>query len=473
MHGNDASIIKLFSLKQITIIILLIFIYLLPANGQKQSLPDFTWGNAAYFNLNVGEAIYFDQTELKLLEIKNHYNRIKIGNDTVWVKVSRRTLPFYVSGLRIFVADNKNVKELTDDSEVHDLLTKDALICVSSFLHPMLDSQHYIFPISFSDGFVWKGEESGYMFAYLGLIEQNGEKKQLSQSGIEFDLQDARGKEKHWIVAIENSKVAWIETKTNNGGEKQSTVLLQSEPQTEIFYLYQRLNGKNVQVRRGQQLMRGEPLGTAGGNGSEGEFQFSVIKSDTVPSYEFRNGNIVNFFPQIFELYFNRTDNFSKRFSKGRISFGKTSHRSGNEMNNEAFEEYMGKGWVFGQWNIADKVETVTKGEQGNVRLQRIIFGNSLAERKNPNDWFDYEINVPDGTYRIRAKVGDAGLAATQQVLFEGVNAGTFSTAKGEYVWTPERVVRVTDGKLTVRIKVDAQNQKPAGLSEIVFQRAN
>ncbi len=464
---------KSFALKQITIIVIFVFTSLLLANGQEQTVPDFTWGNASYFNLNVGETICFDQIELKLLEIKNHYNRIKVGSDTVWMKVSRRTLPLYVNGLRIFVADNKHVKALTDDNEVHGLLTKDALICISSFMLPMLDPQNYIFPISFSDGFVWKGEEEGYLFAYLGLKDENGEKKYLSNAGITFDLKDAHGKDKHWIVAIESSRVAWVEAQTTNEKEKQNTVLLQSESQPEIFYLYQGLNSKNTQVRRGQKLMRGEPLGTAEGINDGQDFQFSVIRSDTVPSFEFRSGNIVNFFPQIFELYFNRTDNYPKRFSKGKISFGKTSHRSRNEMNNEAFEEYMGKGWVFGQWNITDKTETVSRGEQGNVRLQKKIFENSRAERENPNDWFDYEINVPDGTYRIRAKVGDAELAATQQILFEGVNAGVFSTAKGEYVWTPERVVRVTDGKLTVRIKVDAQNLKPAGLSEIVFQRAN
>lgn len=460
-------------MKKNTIIILLHFVCLLAAYGQKPTTPDFTWGNASYFNLNVGDTIYFDQTEVKLLALENHFSQIEIGGDTVWAKVSRRALPLFVNGLRIFVADNKNVKALTDDPEVHGLLTKDALICVSPFMLPMLDPQNYMFPVSFSDGFMWKGEEEGYLFSYLGLKERNGEKEYLSHAGINFDLHDARGKEKHWLIAIENSRVCWTETKVDNEGGKQNAVLLQSESQLKIFYLYQGLYDKNLQVKKGQQLRRGEPVGTAWGiNDATGHFQFSVLRSDTVPAYEHRNGNVLNFFPQIFELYFNRTDNYPKRFSKGQISFGKIVHGNRNELNDSAFEEYLGKGWVFGKWNVTDKVETVSSRDKGNVRLHKVVFKNSPGESKNPNDWFDYEINVPNGTYRIRAKVGDVGIAAAQQISFESVNAGKFSTAKGELVWTPERVVKVTDGKLTVRINLDLENGSPSGLAEIVFQRA-
>jgi hypothetical protein len=52
------------------------------------------------------------------------------------------------------------------------------------------------------------------------------------------------------------------------------------------------------------------------------------------------------------------------------------------------------------------------------------------------------------------------------------VNAGTFPLSDGEQKWTNERIVKVNDGKLTIRIYVDENNEKVAGISEIVFQRA-
>ncbi|MBW6492371.1 MAG: hypothetical protein K0B15_14405 [Lentimicrobium sp.] len=42
----------------------------------------------------------------------------------------------------------------------------------------------------------------------------------------------------------------------------------------------------------------------------------------------------------------------------------------------------------------------------------------------------------------------------------------------GEFNWTGERVVKVYDGTLNVRIYTDTENEKVEGLSEIVFQRA-
>jgi hypothetical protein len=58
------------------------------------------------------------------------------------------------------------------------------------------------------------------------------------------------------------------------------------------------------------------------------------------------------------------------------------------------------------------------------------------------------------------------------KIDFEGVNAGTFALSDGEQKWTNERIVKVNDGKLTIRIYVDENNEKVAGISEIVFQRA-
>ena len=104
--------------------------------------------------------------------------------------------------------------------------------------------------------------------------------------------------------------------------------------------------------------------------------------------------------------------------------------------------------------------------------LGKTLFAGSEAECANPNNWYDYEINVPVGVYRIRAKVGDVTLPTWQKIAFENVEAGVFTRGIGEFVWTSERVVKVKDGKLTIRIFVDENNEKAAGISEIVFQRA-
>jgi hypothetical protein len=182
--------------------------------------------------------------------------------------------------------------------------------------------------------------------------------------------------------------------------------------------------------------------------------------------------NVVNCFPQLFGLYYGHLNDFPRNFSKGRIFFGRSSSQNGNQKNTSAFEEYLGKGWQLGKWNTADKVDWMSKGNEGNVRLRKILFEGSKAKCINPENWFDYQINVHNGAYRIRAKLGDLVLPTWQKIDFEGINAGTFSLADGEQKWTNERIVKVSDGKLTIRIYVDENNENPAGISEIVFQRA-
>jgi hypothetical protein len=68
--------------------------------------------------------------------------------------------------------------------------------------------------------------------------------------------------------------------------------------------------------------------------------------------------------------------------------------------------------------------------------------------------------------------MGDINLPTWQKISFEGVDAGIISNEKADFDWTPERIVKVNDGKLTVRIFVDKNNEISAGISEIVFQRA-
>ena len=444
-------------------------IFIIHSHGQ--SIPDFTWGNASYFNLNVGDSIFFNDTEIKLLKLNNHFNQLKIGTDTVWIKVSRRTLPNVLNKIRIFVADNKNVKAINPDKQTHGLMKKDALVCVSNVDLPLLDNNNYFFPISFNDGFLWSTEEDSYMFSYTGLPARKS-KEAAVHAGIDFDLHDARGIKKHWIIAIENSKVVWIEDKNLDKAGKEVCILLESESQPGIYYLYRHLNNNNIEIKSGQNLEKGEPMGTIWGDEIWGCLTFSVIKSDTIPLYSDINHNVINCFPQIFELYFQQSTGFTKSFTKGIISFGKIRSQNGNQKNASAFENYTGKGWILDKWNITDKVDWFTRGNDGNVRLRKTLFEGTAAKCTNQNDFYEYEINVPLGVYRIRAKMGDVSLPTWQKIAFEGVDAGELSKGAGQFAWTSEKVVKVNDGKLTVRIYVDENNEKPAGISEIVFQKA-
>lgn len=455
----------------ISVNLFLIFIPFFSVNecfGQQQTQPDFQWGNASYFNLNKGESLTFQDTEVKLLQLKNHFNQFKIGYDTVWLKVSRRTLPETLNGLRIFVADNKNVKALTDDDDVHGLLKKDVLLCLSNSMQQLFDPGDYVFPISFNDGFLWSVEEDSYMFSY----NKKTDNKHGLHSGIDIDLQEARGKEKHWVVALENSRVVWVKDKNLDGANKEACVLLESASQAGIYYVYNYLYNKNVVVKAGDKLTRGEPIGTIWGDEIWGHLNFSVIKSDSVPTYGSRNFNAINFFPQLYGLYFRQTYKFNRNYTKGKISFGLRKDLNGNKKNILAFEAYSGKGWELEKWNTADKVDFVSKGKAGNARLCKKMFMGEKASCTNPNNWYDYEINVRNGVYRIRAKMGDQFLPTWQKVVFEGVNAAIYTLQAGELKWTPEKVVKVKDGKLTVRIFVDEKKNTTAGLSEIVFQQA-
>ena len=449
-------------------ILLFIITLSINANAQNQSIPDFKWGNSSYFNINIGETITFKNIDVKLLQIKNHFNQFKISKDTVWLKVSRRTLPKIISNVRIFVADNKNVKALTNDSDVHGLLEKDALICLSDFKQPLLNQNRYIFPISFNDGFLWSVEENGTMFSYQDKLD----KKQFSNPGIDFDLHDARGIEKHWIVALENSTVIWVEENKINESKLETCVLLASDSQPGIYYIYDHLYSKKLVVKKGDKVVRGEPIGVVWGDEIWGHLHFAVIKSDTVPTYNSKYFNAVNCFPQLYELYFKQTYSFNRNFTKGKIIFGRQSNINGNNKNVLAFEEYTGKGWELGDWNCVDRVEWISKGTNGNARLRKKLFRNEKAECENPVNYYDFEINVRNGVYRIRANVGDLELPTWQKVQFENVTAATYSLNSGEFKWTSEKVVKVKDGKLTVRVFVDETNKKAAGISEIVFQTA-
>jgi hypothetical protein len=454
-------------LKQILLILFIISQFISGIKAQTDSVADFSWGNSFYYNLSIGESIHFKNTEVKLLQVVNHYNQLKVGEDTLWLKVARRSLPEELNGIRIFVADNKKVKSLASDQAVHGLLKKDALVCLSDLDQPLLDRSRFVFPVSFNDGFQWSAEEDTYPFSYYRKEENQGESDYASFPGLGINLDDARGRKKHWLVAVENSRVVWVNT---DGNEAQ--VLIESEQDTGIYYIYSRLFNKNIAVKKGQKLLRGDAIGTAWGDRNWGHAVISVVKASEEPSPGNLFHHAVNAFPQWFDLYFQQGMNMTRFFTRGRLTFGRPAWIDGNKKNTGAFESYTGKGWIFDRWNLPDKVESVIKGNDGHVRLKKVMFEGTPAQSRNPDDYFEYRMNVRNGTYRIRARVGDFNQPSWQKIEFEGITAAVKSLDAGEFDWTPERVVKVQDGTLNVRIYVDPENAKVAGLSEIVFQRA-
>ena len=102
------------------------------------------------------------------------------------------------------------------------------------------------------------------------------------------------------------------------------------------------------------------------------------------------------------------------------------------------------------------------------ARLSKIMHQQTLHPARNPQDWFDFEIAVENGTYRVRVEAGDHYAATWQRVEFEGVEAGTFGLPRGELRWTEEKRVTVRDGRLTVRIHL-RDDRTPAGLRKLVF----
>lgn len=460
-------------MKFLGIILYFVFFFLLDilnSGAQTGTTPDFTFGNVSYFNLNVGEKCNFNESEIEILKVYHHYTKLRVDSDTVWLKVARRSPALALASVNIFVADNKSVKAISGNSTVHGLLKKDVLLAVSPIGAPMTDNSAIGFPISFTQGFLWRTLGDSYMFSYQQGSE-NEINNELSYAGIGIDMGETRAMDKHLVVSMENGRVVWVETQIPGTMEPQAAVCIQSESSPDIFYIYEHLHSRGISVKRNQRILKGDGIGFAWGDGNWNHLRVGIVRSDTIPGFENRHHNAVNFYPQMIGLYFGQQSLFLHSFTKGQIYFGRASHFNANAKNVSGFEELHGTGWLLGRWNTADKVEWVSGRKSGNARLRKTLFNGQPAQCTNPNDWYEFEINVRNGIYRIRALVGDHFQPSWQKIEFEGVGAGTFTRNAGDLVWTSERIVKVNDGKLTVRIYTEGQ--KIAGLSEIVFQQAS
>jgi hypothetical protein len=455
---------------RIICICIIAFLKLFTAESQvKGGLPEpFKWGNTTFINLVKGETVAFDGTEIELLQVKNHYNKIRVDQDTNWLKVARRSNSFQSGPVRLYVADNRKVKSLSGTDGSHGLLTGDALIGIVQASSLFLPSEQFSFPVDFTDGYIWRGSEETYMFSYL---QQNEGKSQPAENkGVGMELFNSRAARTNLITALENGTVTWIETV--RCGTPRAAVCIQSESSPSVFYIYENLYDKSLMVKKNQKTERGVGIGYIWGEGSRELLRLVVVRSDTIPGYEDRYKNMINFYPQLLELYFGKNVLMPRIFSKGQIDFGKPGINRMDARNTFSYEEYEGTGWILGDWNPADKVEWATNRSNSNARLRKVLFEGQPAMCTNPLDYYLYEINVREGIYRIRASVGDCSLHSGQKVEFEGIPAGSYTLSPGEFVWTPEKIVRVKDGRLSVQIHMNA-GTPVAGISKIVFQKAD
>jgi murein DD-endopeptidase MepM/ murein hydrolase activator NlpD len=430
--------------------------------------PPIQWGNAVYVDLAVGESYHYKDRTVTLLAIEGNSAWIDVEGTRESLVVARRELPKVVAGVRIFLADNRVVATLTTDSafpRTHGLTTRDALLCLSDASQPLLDPARFTFPISRSDGYEWSMEENGHMFAYMGQFR--------SHEGMDFNLHDARGLERHALCAIESGTVRWVETKLAKKNE--ACVLLESDAQPGLYYIYQHLNRAKVHVTSGQKVARGQSIGYIWGDNRWGHFHFAVVaRSDAPPVFTHRYENVLNAFPALFELWHGTLEAPARTWREGEFEFARHRWLNGNRQRISSYDNVVGYGWRLGAWCAAGKVEFSSHADKtmpgGVALLRKTMHTDTPYPAKNPLDYFDFEVAVENGTYAVGAVFGSRDDRTWQRVTFEQTEAGVFALEAGESARTPRKQVTVADGRLTMRVFLkDAETA--AGVNTFSFKR--
>ena len=436
---------------------------MVPATAEDPPADVLRWGNAEYVNLSIGDSHTYQGHTISLTAVNCDRCRVDVDGVAIELTVARRLRPTHVGSIRLFAADNRPVAELTSDDSfplIHAALTKDAIICISDASRPLLDRERFVFPISRQDGFVWRMTENSHMFAYL--------RPPRAHEGIDINMHEARGRNIHRLVAIENCRVAVVA----GGKPNEACVILQSTTKPDIFYIYQHLYRPRVAVREGEQVKRGDPIGTIWGDGRWGHLHFAALISDTVPTFDERYQSLLNCFPQLYELW--HGDLASRPFERtsGDFRFAPQYYRGGNVQCLNAYSDVLGYGWLLGDWCTASKVESSRtdeglKADQSAI-LRRVMHRRTVHPALNPSPDFDFEVDVLPGRYRVRARIGDQFEATWQRVQFEDTVVGEYDQPAGQVRWTPETQVQVDDGRLTIRLSLRGDEQ-PAGIRELYF----
>jgi murein DD-endopeptidase MepM/ murein hydrolase activator NlpD len=423
-----------------------------------------TWGNGVYVDLALGQSHEHAGHTVRLLSMRGDRCIVEVDGYKAELIVARRQLPTVVNGLRLFMADNRVVADLTTDRNrprLHGALTRDALLNLSDAAAPLLDPARYIFPISRQDGYVWSMEENSHMYAYL--------RDWRSHEGVDMDLHAARGRALHPLVAIEDGVVRWIDTM--NTRPQQACLLLESASQPGIWYAYQHLNRERLLVSTGARVSRGQPLAFIWGDQQWGHLHFAVHGYGEMPAnYGEVYRHELPCFPYLYELWHGTTQPMGRQWRSGRWTFDRHRASNGNRKSLNAYDPAVGYGWVLGAWNPAGKVERLPEVDWGtNARLRRTLFAGTPAQATNPHDYYAFRIDVPDGVYEVQACVGDSLAPTWQTVTVQGIDAGTYALPANRYAWTPVTRVTVTDQKLVIRIHL--RDETRAGLAELIVIR--
>ena len=399
-----------------------------------------------------------------LREVINHYCEIEVEGTSANLPVARNSRPVEIGGIRVYVADTKVVGALTTEEafpDVHRLLTKDALICLSNPELPLLDPDRFAFPIDRSDGFQWSMDENSHTFAYLN--------PNRTHEGTDIDLSEARGRRIHALVAIEDGIVRWV---SPGSSPSESCVLLESARSPGRYYVYQHLFKDHIDVTPGQAITKGERIGHIWGDRRWGHLHFAVLGQGPEPTYQTRYQSLINAFPMLYELWHGTLDTVAPPRTSGSFRFATPYWINGNRRILHAYSDAVGYGWQLGDWCPAGKLNSSLPDDNRtfgqSARFTKILFSNTVVPAENPDDFIDFEIKVLNGVYRVRAEIGDQYNETHQTVEFEGVEAGTFELPKGSLAWTKEHHVTVADNQLTIRLRL-AGPDSAAAIRELYF----
>lgn len=429
--------------------------------------PTYAWGNAIYVDLSVGDAFSFLGKDIALLRIENQRAVVRIGATEVRLTRVERALPSVVEGARVFLADNRNVKSLTTDPDVHGLLQRDALLCLSDASKPLLDPARYAFPISREDGYGWSMEEASAIFAYYGIpwSPSKGAGYLRSHEGIDFNLHDGRGIEKHPQVAIEDGVAHWV--KVTNADEACAAIQSASDPN--IYYIYQHLCNRLLRVADGQAVAKGQAIAYNWGDGSWGHLHLAVTHRPTPPTYEDRYTNVLNVFPQMYELWHGDLAPRPRVWTRGRFAFAHPKAQVENKLHLSAYNDINGYGWRIADWCAAGAMQRHPYNS-GSIAFKKTLHAGHPAEARNPEDHYAFEVAVEPGAYAVSAQVGDVLRPTWQRVGFNRADAGLFELAPAQLAWTDEIEIDIPDGRLVLRIAL-RDDETYAGISQLHFAK--
>ena len=424
------------------------------------------WGNAEYVDLAVGESFVFQDRRVILVSTQANYCKVAVDDVVKELIVARRSLPKVVNGVRIFVALNRAVAELTPKNTGHEhgLMRKDALLCLSDTALPLLDPGQYTFPVSRQDGYRWSMEEGSHMFAYLGWAAHK--KGYRSHEGIDLNMHEARGKRIHPLVAVEDGEIVMAVGPEATGDENEGCIIIRSKSQPKIYYVYKHMHDRSMMVKHGQSVEAGEVLGYIWGDWKWGHLHFAVVCREKSAEYEQRYHNLLNCFGQLFELWHGDLQPHRARRTKGEFRFDQRYWIGGYSSAAYTYDELVGYGWQMGRWCAAGRIEG---NNEPNGRLRKILHQGTPAEAINPNDYYDFEVDVELGRYSVSLKLGDEEYDTWQRIEIEGVNIGSYPVAVNKLRWTQHKEVFVKDGQLTIRFYVKGDNSRYATVKRIHF----